>query len=957
MKIFALLCMLIAALLSMPAADGQLATPVQVAVGSTVSGTTGNEFVDFTQMAFRPDDPQHLYAVRWTFSFLSGIIERYDYDAATGDLTNPVELFNATTPSHLSNTTATSGLGATLGIAFHKTALGYDLYTTSTTTTNNVSVGGLLYFKDEGSGINGTYDNPVEFVDNIPVGLHIVDMLEISGDTLYVGIGTQTEQGQPGVESPYNGKIGYIQDLTQANYSANGADDIALANVGTDTNTGALHIWSPGYRNPFGIKFDPTGNLWVTDNGEDPPGDFGGPQVPPVELTPDLVYSDVDQGDRGAFPPVDQPPFLSPTHAPIRDVGSDTCAVGLDFITSGPYSGDALMGLLCVENPLNLPGLTAQDAPITGHEELLIDSSGNLVGTIHAYQDQSGNALGVNGLGPIDIVRDPYGRLLIAEGGPQYYAPQSPAGVYLLVVPPTVSIAQNSVIGGGTVLATVTFGAPQPTGGTIVPLTSSSPSASITDLSGDPIVAVTVPEGATSATFQIVTTTVASSTTVTISAGAPAIDSRPSEGLPSTVLLTVQITPDVITPQVTSNGTLTPDTAQTVSSGGSQQFAASPSSGYLLGGWDVDSSPTSGTVTLADGTIATVTGSTLTFSNVQGSHIVGATFVSSQSSVSIGTTADTYVQQGTPTTNYGNATAMLVKNISGGTTTRYTFLKFDLSSITGPVSAASLTLSGISGNSTADTVAAYAVADTTWTETGLTYGNMPAIGSALSSTVSMSGATLMPYTWSGLAGYINAHRGGLVAIALEMSNTPSSGGADSFNTKEAASSRPVLNVTYTPGPTVATPASANPNPVTTGTTTSVSVLGSDPAGEASLTYTWSATGPASVAFSPNGTNASKASTATFTATGSYTLTATITDGGGQIATSSVKVDVGTVASLPTVADTYVQQGTPTTNYGNATAMLVKNISGGTTTRYAFLKFDLTLDHGPSEQRIDDSVWD
>ena len=317
---------------------------------------------------------------------------------------------------------------------------------------------------------------------------------------------------------------------------------------------------------------------------------------------------------------------------------------------------------------------------------------------------------------------------------------------------------------------------------------------------------------------------------------------------------------------------------------------------------------------------------------------------------SLPTVADTYVQQGTPTTNSGTGTTMLVKNISGGTTTRYAFLKFDLTSITGQVSSASMTLSGISGNSTADTVAAYAVADTTWTETGLTYGNMPAIGSALSSTVSVSGATLTSYTWSGLAGYINAHRGGLVAIALEMSNTPSSGGADSFNTKEAASNKPMLNVTYTPGPTVATPASANPNPVTTGTTTSVSVLGSDPSGEASLTYTWSANGPASVAFSTNGTNASKASTATFTATGSYTLTATITDGGGQTATSSVNVDVGTVASLPTVADTYVQQGTPTTNYGTGTTMLVKNISGGTTTRYTFLKFDLSSITGPVSAR-------
>ena len=46
-------------------------------------------------------------------------------------------------------------------------------------------------------------------------------------------------------------------------------------------------------------------------------------------------------------------------------------------------------------------------------------------------------------------------------------------------------------------------------------------------------------------------------------------------------------------------------------------------------------------------------------------------------------------------------------------------------------------------------------------------------------------------------------------------------------------------------PTVAQPAAANPNPVT-GTTTNLSVLGADDGGEANLTYTWSASGPAAV---------------------------------------------------------------------------------------------------------------
>jgi len=91
-------------------------------------------------------------------------------------------------------------------------------------------------------------------------------------------------------------------------------------------------------------------------------------------------------------------------------------------------------------------------------------------------------------------------------------------------------------------------------------------------------------------------------------------------------------------------------------------------------------------------------------------------------------------------------------------------------------------------------------------------------------------------------------------------------------------------------PTVKTPASATPNPVT-GTSTSVSVLGADDTGEPSLTYSWSSSGPAAVSFSPNGTNAAKNSTATFTQAGSYTLTAKITDPSNLSASSSVAVTV------------------------------------------------------------------
>ena len=95
-------------------------------------------------------------------------------------------------------------------------------------------------------------------------------------------------------------------------------------------------------------------------------------------------------------------------------------------------------------------------------------------------------------------------------------------------------------------------------------------------------------------------------------------------------------------------------------------------------------------------------------------------------------------------------------------------------------------------------------------------------------------------------------------------------------------------------PTVATAASASPNPVS-GSTTVLSVLGADDHGEANLSYTWTATalppGAAAPTYSVNGSNVAKTTTATFYAAGSYTFTATITDSGGLFVTSTVNVTV------------------------------------------------------------------
>ncbi len=102
----------------------------------------------------------------------------------------------------------------------------------------------------------------------------------------------------------------------------------------------------------------------------------------------------------------------------------------------------------------------------------------------------------------------------------------------------------------------------------------------------------------------------------------------------------------------------------------------------------------------------------------------------------------------------------------------------------------------------------------------------------------------------------------------------------------------VIAATPNNPPTIATAAAAAPNPVS-GATTSLSVLGDDDGGEATLTYTWATLGapPAAVTFGANATNAAKNTTATFSKAGNYTLQATVSDQAGLTATSAVAVTV------------------------------------------------------------------
>jgi len=180
------------------------------------------------------------------------------------------------------------------------------------------------------------------------------------------------------------------------------------------------------------------------------------------------------------------------------------------------------------------------------------------------------------------------------------------------------------------------------------------------------------------------------------------------------------------------------------------------------------------------------------------SHNTAALNTSTFDNVSIGTaatlapTADAYVRDGTSAdTNFGTATTLVVKNSTTGFNRR-AFLKFDLSTVA-TVSAAKLRLFGSYGaTSGTSPVTAHQAADTSWTETGITWNNQPAIGTAMT-TVSV-GITAQYWEWD-VTSYIQSQKAaGNTTVTLELENDAATAQPANLNSREAVSNPPQLVV-------------------------------------------------------------------------------------------------------------------------------------------------------------------
>ncbi|MEX1073176.1 MAG: LamG-like jellyroll fold domain-containing protein [Chloroflexota bacterium] len=151
--------------------------------------------------------------------------------------------------------------------------------------------------------------------------------------------------------------------------------------------------------------------------------------------------------------------------------------------------------------------------------------------------------------------------------------------------------------------------------------------------------------------------------------------------------------------------------------------------------------------------------------------------------------ADSYVSNMSGNTNYGTATSIKVREgtVAAPTTWR-SYLKFDVTGITGPVTSVKLRLYVIDQSD--DGGGVYAVG-TGWTETGLTYNNAPVISGA---SLGSSGTTLAgTYVEISLgAGAISGN--GTYAFAIRSASTNNA----AYISRESGTNPPQLVVTYAP---------------------------------------------------------------------------------------------------------------------------------------------------------------
>ncbi|SDC95074.1 Protein of unknown function [Paenibacillus sp. UNCCL117] len=158
------------------------------------------------------------------------------------------------------------------------------------------------------------------------------------------------------------------------------------------------------------------------------------------------------------------------------------------------------------------------------------------------------------------------------------------------------------------------------------------------------------------------------------------------------------------------------------------------------------------------------------------------------------TAADAYVRDGSYASfNYGNDVSLVVKRQQVADYGRLSYLKFDLGSLQGArIDSARLYVHGkvVDGTGTTSSIEAHGVDDDSWTETGITWNNKPAL-SSLQSTVSID-SVANGWREFDVTAYLQAQFAGDGTATIALKDL---GGYGSIFSSKEGSAKPYLRVT------------------------------------------------------------------------------------------------------------------------------------------------------------------
>lgn len=292
--------------------------------------------------------------------------------------------------------------------------------------------------------------------------------------------------------------------------------------------------------------------------------------------------------------------------------------------------------------------------------------------------------------------------------------------------------------------------------------------------------------------------------------------------------------------------------------------------------------------------------------------------------------ADSYVDSGNPSTNYGSQTQLR----ADGSPTVRSYVRFNVQGLSGSVTRATLRV--YANSSSSGGYEARGVSNNSWEESTITYNNAPAVGNVLGSSGGFSGGT---WTSVEITAYITGNGSYNLAVVVPGST------AVSFASRESGGNAPrlVVETQDTSSPTPSPTQTSTPLPTTT------------------PTFTPTTTRPPTETFTPTLTpSTSETSSATPTPLQQSTDTPTPT------ATASPPIS----ATFTVIADAYVNSSYRSRNYGSATSLRADNSPivrsylrfeiqglGGSVTRATFRLYANSASSGGFQVRgVSDNTW-